>query len=420
MNSLTPPRTPQLAGSSNDNVGVKYYTREGRPSERHLIQNCIFDEVRRANDEEAFFIVDLGQVKRLCRMWEQNLPGILPHYAVKCNPNSRLIETLASMGVNYDCASEMEMKLVLSLGVDPRRIILANPIKAESMLRYARSHDVRRMTFDNADELHKVARVYHDAELYLRITASDPQSATDLSSKFGCSKSSVAPLLALARQLDLSVTGIAFHVGSGAQDVNAYVQAIQDSKEAIDQASYLGFRIQSLDIGGGFVQERLPALAPEIKSALEHNSFRGIQVLAEPGTYFAASTATLACTVIGRRTGENDEGALDKLYLNDGVYGSFLNMIIERPELKPHLLKPSSVERGSGQGKYRYSLWGPTCDSTDKLGDSYEFDEEVEVGDWLYFENMGAYTGSTATSFNGFLPVAKTLYIDSGHEPSQS
>ena len=423
MKSPTTPLTPQLAGSSNDNARVEYYTREGTFRERRLTQNRILDEIRRANDEEAFFIVDLGQVKRLGRMWEQNLPGILPHYAVKCNPNSRLIETLASMGVNYDCASESEMNLVLSLGVDPRQIILANPIKPGSMLRYAKMHYVRRMTFDNADELHKVARVYHDAELYLRITASDPQSAIDLSSKFGCSKASVAPLLALARQLDLSVTGVAFHVGTGAKDANAYVQAIQDSKEVIEEASHLGFQIRSLDIGGGFVQERLATLAPAIKNALEHDDYfsaRGIHVLAEPGTFFAASTATLACNVIGRRTGEHHQGAIDKLYLNDGVYGSFLNMIIERPVLKPHLLKLSSVERGSRQGKYHYSLWGPTCDSTDKLGDSYEFDEEVEVGDWLYFENMGAYTGSTATSFNGFLPVAKTLYIDSDHQPSQS
>lgn len=411
--------TPQLAGSSTDNARVKYYTREGTSSERHLTQDRILDEVRHANDGEAFFIFDLGQVKRLCRTWEQNLPGILPHYAVKCNPNSRLIEILASMGVNYDCASESEMNLVLSLGVDPRRIILANTIKPESMLRYAKMHAVRRMTFDNADELHKVARVYHDAELYLRITASDPQSTTDLSSKFGCSKSSVAPLLALARELDLSVTGIAFHVGHGAKNVKAFVQAIQDSKKAIDEASHLGFQIRSLDIGGGFVQERLASFAPEIKSALEHNGYfssRGIQVLAEPGYFFAASTATLVCNVIGRRTGENHQGAIDKLYLNDGVYGSFLNVIMEGRELKPHLLKSSSLENGSRQDKYRYSLWGPTCDSRDKLGDCYEFNDEVNIGDWLYFENMGAYTGSRATSFNGFLPVAKTLYIDSDHE----
>ncbi|MDI1492236.1 MAG: Ornithine decarboxylase [Ramalina farinacea] len=418
MKSPTTP--PQLTGSSNDNARVKYDTQEGTSSERRLTQDRILDEIRRANDEEAFFIVDLGQVKRLCRMWEQNLPGILPHYAVKCNPNSRLIETLASVGINYDCASESEMNLVLSLGVDPRRIILANPIKPGSMLRYAKTHGVRRMTFDNADELHKVAGVYHDAELYLRITACDPRSATDLSSKFGCSKASVAPLLALARQLDLSVTGIAFHVGTGAKDANAYVQAIQDSKEVIEEASRLGFQIRSLDIGGGFVQERLPALAPEIRRALEHNDYfssRGIQVLAEPGAFFAASIATLACNVIGRRTGENDQGAIDKLYLNDGVYGSFLNVLLEGPELKTYLLKSSSFERRSRQGKHAYSLWGPTLDSTDKLCDSYEFDDEVEIGDWLYFEDMGAYTSCTATSFNGFPPVAKTLYIDSDHEP---
>lgn len=48
------------------------------------------------------------------------------------------------------------------------------------------------------------------------------------------------------------------------------------------------------------------------------------------------------------------------------------------------------------------SVWGPTCDSIDCVAPLCMLPDALEVGDWLGFDNMGAYTICAASTFNGF------------------
>lgn len=48
------------------------------------------------------------------------------------------------------------------------------------------------------------------------------------------------------------------------------------------------------------------------------------------------------------------------------------------------------------------SVWGPTCDSIDCVCPVAQLPRTLEVGDWLGFEEMGAYTICAASQFNGF------------------
>lgn len=77
--------------------------------------------------------------------------------AVKCNPDPQVLRLLAGLGTGFDCASKAEIEQVLSIGVDPSRIIYAQPCKTKSYIRYAANVGVKQMTFDNADELYKVS-----------------------------------------------------------------------------------------------------------------------------------------------------------------------------------------------------------------------------------------------------------------------
>ena len=63
------------------------------------------------------------------------------------------------------------------------------------------------------------------------------------------------------------------------------------------------------------------------------------------------------------------------------------------------------------QAGIEYSIWGPTCDGIDRITESIRFDQELDVGDWLYFEDMGAYTKCSATKFNGFSNAHDVLYV---------
>ncbi|ORX91372.1 hypothetical protein K493DRAFT_317309 [Basidiobolus meristosporus CBS 931.73] len=383
--------------------------------------------------EEAFFVADLGEVYRQFVQWHNLLPSVEPFYAVKCNPDPMVLRFLARLGVNFDCASLKEMEMVLNLGVDPSRIIFANPCKQASHLRYARDNGVLMMTFDNADELHKIKRIHPDAKLVLRVLTDDSKALCKLGLKFGASLDVTGSLLQTAKDLDLNVIGVSFHVGSGCYDAGAFADAVGRARFVFDQGEALGFSFDFLDIGGGFPSPMIQdgPTFPEIASILRTAMAQlfppgcGVRIVAEPGRYFVSSAFVLACNVMARRMVTRDSNAqtvnadgeivndsaptMDDhpaymYYINDGVYGSFNCIMFDHQEVTPLILKRRGVYTYGSEVNditYDYSMWGPTCDSIDCIVKSSTL-PELNIGDWVYFENMGAYTMCAASQFNGF------------------
>jgi len=307
------------------------------------------------------------------------------------------------------------------MGVDPSRIIYAQPCKTKSYVRYAAQNDVKQMTFDNADELYKIKQLYPNAELFLRILTDDSASLCRLSLKFGASMDSTWDLLELAKNLELNVVGVAFHVGSGASDPKAFLKAVDDARFVFDQAAQLGYELKTLDVGGGFVSETFEAMAGVLSEALDEHFPPSVRIIGEPGRYFVSSAFTIACHVISRR--EVVDRALGTtsymLYLNDGVYGNFSSIMFDHQHPVPQILhRDGHFQYDNGQDEHEasrlpteYSIWGPTCDGIDCISASTTFGQVLDVGDWLYFEEMGAYTKCSATRFNGFTDCHDTIYV---------
>jgi ornithine decarboxylase len=368
-------------------------------------------------EEETFFVADLGEVYRQHMRWKKNLARVKPHYgesfilfgcqhvgtdfdiAVKCNPDPEVLRLMIELGLGFDCASKKEIETVLSMGVDPSRVIYAQPCKTNSYVRYAAQAGVKQMTFDNTDELYKTKRLFPDAELYLRILTDDSQSMCRLSQKFGASMDSTAELLELAKKLELNVVGVAFHVGSGASDPKAFIKAVQDARFVFDQAAALGFDMHTLDVGGGFTgDETFEPMAAVLSASLDDYFPPHIRVIGEPGRYYVSTAFTIACHVIARRTITDATLGTTSymLYLNDGVYGNFSSIIFDHQNPIPRVLKCGNDVlydiRRSGYdtpSQTEYSIWGPTCDGIDIISSSCTFPEVLDVGDWLYFKDMG-------------------------------
>lgn len=372
--------------------------------------------------EDAFYVVDLGVVLGRYRTWVASMPRVEPFYAVKCFGDPALLATLAAAGCAFDCASPAEMESVLALGVEPERIIYANACKPPKHLRFARARGVRVTTFDNEAELHKVAAAYPEAELVLRLRADDPAARCPLGDKYGAEEYEVEPLLRLAKTLGLTVKGISFHVGSGATDPNSFRRAIGVAKGAFDCASALGLPpLTLLDIGGGFsggavdgaaggvVMERV---AESINSALEEYfpARDGVRVISEPGRYFAETSATLCASVFGRRIRPATEVGADAdthaYWITDGLYGSFNCLLYDHAEVAVRTLVPPPA----AAPHHKSTLFGPTCDGLDTVLRGVPL-PRLEVGDWVVFDRMGAYTKCAGSNFNGFdVAAIKTYY----------
>ncbi|KAL1882996.1 hypothetical protein VTK73DRAFT_518 [Phialemonium thermophilum] len=405
------------------------------PSPKELIGNALRERVENIDheicapgEEDTFFVADLGEIYRQHLRWKLNLPRVKPFYAVKCNGDPKVLQLLATLGTGFDCASKAEIEQVLSLGVDPSRIIYAQPCKTNSYVRYVAAQGVRQMTFDNADELRKIARLYPEAELFLRILTDDSSSLCRLSQKFGASLDSTDSLLGLARQLGLNVVGVSFHVGSGASDPLAFLKAVTDAHVVFQQAAAHGFEMKTLDVGGGFCSDStFEQMAGVLRDALDEYfpAHSGINLIAEPGRYYVSSAFTIACHIIARRAVEDPRAVAETLggeggymlYVNDGLYGNFSSIMFDHQHPEAKVLRtggrvlyntPAATAKPGG---IEYSIWGPTCDGIDRITESISFDCLLDAGDWLYFENMGAYTKCSATKFNGFPNEHDVIYV---------
>ncbi|XP_064159583.1 ornithine decarboxylase-like isoform X2 [Anguilla rostrata] len=373
------------------------------------------NESSMSDDKDAFYVADLGDVLKKHLRWVRALPRVTPFYAVKCNDSRTVVMTLASLGTGFDCASKNEIQLVQSLGVDPSRIIYANPCKQVSHIKYASAHGVQMMTFDSEAELTKIARYHENAKLVLRITTDDSKALCRMSAKFGATLESSRLLLERARELGLDIIGVSFHVGSGCTDPETYSQAISDARCVFDMGAELGYNMTLLDIGGGFpgsddsklkFEEFTAVVNPALDKYFPADSV--VQVIAEPGRYYVTSAYTLAVNIIAKKVVIREQSACNgkadganngtlMYYVNEGVYGSFVDVIFSYA----HVLATPHKKLKPGERTYPCSIWGQTCDGLDRIVEQCIL-PDLQVGEWLLFHNMGAYTIPMYCTFNGF------------------
>lgn len=351
-------------------------------------------------DEEPFYIVDLDKVAEQYTKWVEYLPNIQPFFAVKSNPDNIIINMLARLGCNFDCASKNELRNALSITNNPDRIIFANPCKVSSHIIYARENNISKMTFDCLEELEKIHTIYPDAQIILRICVDDTNSKCKFNSKFGCPLCNIPSIFERIKSLQMNLVGFSFHVGSGCSDPRSFYNAIKDCAVIHKLSKDYGFNISLIDIGGGFPgvdkNIKFADICENINEAIAdffayETANNTIKFIAEPGRYFTEATHTLVINVIAKKKENN----VIKYYLNDGVYGSFncINYDHQTPELIP--LLPHDAKQ------YNTTFFGPTCDSLDCIYKEIQY-QELNIGDWLYVRNFGSYTIAPSTSFNGF------------------
>ena len=109
------------------------------------------------NQDNPFYFVDLSFIEIQYNRFKSLLPNVIPYYSVKANNDPEIIKEMAHLGAGFDCASEGEIKQVLSLvNVEPQKIIFANPSKIEEHILLAKKYGIKRMTFDSVEELEKI------------------------------------------------------------------------------------------------------------------------------------------------------------------------------------------------------------------------------------------------------------------------
>jgi ornithine decarboxylase len=339
-------------------------------------------------------------VARRYRELASHLSGFRLHYAVKACPHPIVLSTIAICGGGFDVATSAEVALLQQLGLPMDRCIHTNPIKKPCDIDSAYAAGIRTFVVENPCEADKFVGRPADIELLVRLAFRNPDAKSDLSSKFGVEPADAELLVKHVIAAGVQFAGFSFHVGSQGSSPQPYGAALRGTLDLIAHiADTLDVRTRVIDIGGGFpvtYREQVPAI--EAISAIIDDvlgpSRDDFTLLAEPGRYLAAECMTLLTGVVG--TAERDGQVWH--YLDDGVYGSYSNVMTE--DVHPPILALRELTDQGTVGHQPVTLAGPTCDSADVIARDYPM-PALDIGDIVVSPMMGAYTSVTSSRFNG-------------------
>jgi len=358
--------------------------------------------LRNQQPEHPVLFFSPSALQAAARRFIDGFPGMVT-YAVKSNPGEEVVENLAAAGVRgYDCASPFEIDLIRRLAPDAA-IHYNNPVRSLAEIAHAVEKGVKSWSVDSRTELEKlIAHVpAGDSEISVRFKLPVAGAAYNFGAKFGATAELATDLLRRVAEAGF-IPSITFHPGTQCTDPAAWEAYIRTAAQIARDA---GVTIARLNVGGGFPSHRLSGVVPQLEAtfdlidrvATEAFGATRPMLICEPGRGLCGDAFTLAARVKALRDDTH-------VFLNDGVYGSLTELpligVIDRVEV----LSAEGVLR-TGAALPRI-VFGPTCDSVDRLPGEVPLPSDIAEGDYVIVQGMGAYSTVTNTRFNGFGELA--------------
>lgn len=374
------------------------------PSE--FVSSSTWDKVLRhialSDEQPPYLLIDKDIIKAKVSTIGKNIKNSKVFYAVKANPDNEVLRYLNSLGIGFEIASEGELQILASLGVEPERIITSNPIKTFKFLEKAADYGISYYAYDSFAEVDKLSKYVPNCNAYVRLSVSNEGSEWPLSKKFGVELDDAISLLMYAKEKGLNPVGITFHVGSQCNNVYNWNAAIDKARDLWEIAEQNGIKLKILNLGGGYPIKYtksvldIETIERKINKALYQRFPPEIEVFLEPGRAVVGDAGIFVCTVIGKakRVDEN------WLYIDVGVFNGLMESVGG--------IKYTYVV-GSRNEPDKWTIAGPSCDSFDVIDRDVEL-PEPEVGNMILILSSGAYTISYASEFNGF-SIPKTILI---------
>lgn len=353
--------------------------------------------IRALHPREPVFCIRPRVIRRAAERFLTAFPG-QTLYAVKCNPHPSVVRAVYAAGTrHFDAASLSEIAQLRGAHPDAG-IYFMHPVKDRYAIHVAyHRFGVRHFAVDHVDELAKVTAETRADGLFVfvRLRTPEARSLYHLADKFGAEPAEAAAIVEEAARRNARV-GLTFHVGSQCLDPGAFRAAFDAVGEVVERSHR---EPACIDVGGGFPHTYPGVAAPPLEeyiAAIVDGAHRlklgsAPPLWAEPGRALVAAGCSLIARVNLRKGCE--------LYINDGVYGAFSELIDSEHSLPTRLLPARGVRGGSLR---EFVVYGPTCDSMDVLASRVWLPDGVVEGDWIEIGDLGAYSNALSTRFNGF------------------
>lgn len=332
-------------------------------------------------------------------------------YAVKANDRAEVLDNLVTTGItSFDVASPVEMAAVRAASATAV-LHYNNPVRSPAEITLGIAQGVASWSVDHLAELNKLVAVPRSCEIAVRFALPVSGAAYDFGDKFGATPDQA---IALLREVVGRgwTPALSFHPGTQCEDAGAWGTYIA---EAARIAASAGIRVARLNVGGGFAANRtgrsqdLNAVFTAIKNAAR-TAFgnNGPVLICEPGRAMVSDAFVLATRIKALRKGGKT------VFLNDGIYGGLTDLRDMGLIRRVCVVGPDGANRRAAP-KPRV-VFGPTCDSLDRLPDGLMLAGDAADGDYVLFAGMGAYSVAMSTRFNGYgLHDVVTVQQMAGH-----
>ena len=371
-----------------------------------LINKSTWDKVinyiAMSDEQPPYLLIDKELIKEKVSLIGKKIRNAKVFYAVKANPDIEVLRLLNTFGIGFEIASEGELRMLASLGVEPERIITSNPMKTFRFLEEAVDYGIRYFAYDSEAEVEKLMKYAPGSNVYVRLTVPNEGSEWPLSKKFGVELEDAVRLLLLAKDKGLTPVGITFHVGSQCNNVYNWNSAIEKARELWDLAEAGGVKLKVLNIGGGYPIRYtkkvvdIETIESKIDKVLRQKFPDYVEIFIEPGRAVVGDAGVFVATVIGKAA----RGDENWLYIDVGVFNGLMESV---GGIKYQYIV------GSRNEPKKWTVVGPSCDSFDVIDRDVEL-PDPEVGNRILIPSSGAYTISYASEFNGF-SIPKTILI---------
>jgi ornithine decarboxylase len=354
--------------------------------------------LRSVNPQNPVLFLAPQALQAMARRFIDGFPGMVT-YAVKSNPEETVIDNLVAAGLRgFDVASPFEMQLIRRLAPDAA-MHYNNPVRSRAEIAVAVDLGVKSYSVDSASELAKLIELVpaEGTEISVRFKLPVGGAAYNFGAKFGATAELAVDLLKTVAAAGF-IPSITFHPGTQCTDPMTWDAYIRKAAWIAEQA---GVTIARLNVGGGFPSHRLNAVEPQLdetfamidRAATEAFGDNRPLLVCEPGRGLVGDAFSVAARVKAVR----DEA---HVFLNDGVYGTLTELPLIGVIDRTTVLSPEGqVRRGAAQPRI---VFGPTCDSVDRLPGEVMLAGDIAEGDYVVFHGMGAYSTVTNTRFNGF------------------
>ncbi len=334
-------------------------------------------------------------------------------YSAKANSNLSILKVFSSLDCGFDIVSVGELKKVLKIGADPKKIVFSGVGKTKEEIIAAIEAEILFFNVESVAELEFINEIAisieKKASISLRVNPNiNPKTHPYISTGFKKSKFGIEINKAFEVYKDcvnkqgLQVVGIDAHIGSQIFEITPFIDSLIKLIELADRLLNEGLNIQYIDIGGGlgikYENDEQPLSKTKFANAIiKELNGKPYKIVLEPGRSLIGNGGIMLTRVLYNKIGTEKKFIIIDAAMNDLIRPAFYDSYHEIVTAKQN-----------NSNKDIFDIVGPICESGDFLAKDRQF-PSVSKDDLLVVKSAGAYGFVMSCNYNSRPRVAEVF-----------